>query len=121
MIQKTSDHYVEETISYLRYANPFYHLTHLMRRYLVALPPLSHAVRFYIIGHHLWHDANPNDTVGTPSRVARNSSMCQCPPPRQGEGRCFCSDFLKEIWPKGIKAFIVGVRIEQPRGRRDTA
>src|SRR5262245_8410298 len=36
------------------------------------------------------------------------------------EGRCFRSDFLEEIRPKGVKVFIVGMRIEQPRGRRDT-
>ena len=41
--------------------------------------------------------------------------------PRRGEGRGVRSDFLEEIRPKGVKAFIVGVRSRQPRGRRDTA
>ena len=29
-------------------------------------------------------------------------------------------DFLEEIRSKGVKAFLIGVRIKQPRGRRDT-
>ena len=40
---------------------------------------------FYIIGYHLWHDADPNDTIGTPVGMARDSSMCQFPPPRRGK------------------------------------
>ena len=43
------------------------------------------------------------------------------PSPSTGEGRRFRSDFLEEIRPEDAKALIVGVRIEQPRGRRDTA
>src|SRR6266478_2877435 len=30
------------------------------------------------------------------------------------------SDFLEEIRPEDVKALVIGVRIEQPRGRRDT-
>jgi hypothetical protein len=36
-------------MSYLGYANPFYHLGHMIRGYLVAPLPLSYAVRFL---HH---------------------------------------------------------------------
>jgi hypothetical protein len=43
-------------MSYLGYANSFYHLGHIIRGYLVAPPSLSHAVRFL---HH-WAP-----TVGT--------------------------------------------------------
>jgi hypothetical protein len=71
-------------MSYLGCANPFYHLGHLMRRYLVAPPPLSHAVRFYIIGHHLRHDADPNDTVGTPSGGGEELLYVPVPSPSTG-------------------------------------
>jgi hypothetical protein len=55
-------------MSYLGYANPFYHLSHIilfvdiwLHRHSCLMPS-----DFYIIGHYLWHDADPNDTVGTP-------------------------------------------------------
>ena len=43
------------------------------------------------------------------------------PSPVKGEGRGFRSNFFEEIRPKDVQAFIVGVRIKQPRSRRDTA
>ena len=53
-------------MSYLGYANPFYHLGHIIRGYLVAPLLLPMPSDFYTIEHRLWHNADPNDTVGTP-------------------------------------------------------
>ena len=46
---------------------------------------------------------------------------CPLALPVKGEGRGFRSNFFEEIRPEDVQAFIVGVRIEQPCSRRDTA
>src|SRR4029078_1165207 len=43
------------------------------------------------------------------------------PSPSAGEGRCCRSDFFEEIRPEEVKVLVVGVRVEQPCSRRDTA
>jgi hypothetical protein len=108
-------------MSYLGHANPFYHLGHIMRGYLVAPPSLSHAVRFL---HH-WATIcgmTPIQTIPWVHQWGGEGLLCMpVPSPSTGEGRCFRSDLLEEIRPQDVKMLVVSVRIEQPRGRRDTA
>ncbi len=62
-------------MSYLGCANPFYHPGHIMRGYLVASPrhcPIPIEPDVCVTQDNcciLWHDANPNDTVGMSVRL----------------------------------------------------
>src|SRR5215470_13980423 len=88
-------------------------------------PPPAWRVRWHTAGSQTKPRSRRLRTRATRERDARLLMLCLhrrvAPSPHQllcpGKG----SEFLKQIGPENVQALVVGVRLQQPGGGRDTA